>query len=121
MKRNTSVDIFAISDLAIAALHALGLLFMVIALVYGIFFSGDAEEEVFMGVLGSIIIIVPLLAGLVVYGSAGFGLIKRKSWGYYMHIAASVLAFFSVLLIAYAVVSFVFVFKPEFRQEFFVD
>ncbi|TES91099.1 MAG: hypothetical protein E3J87_08490 [Candidatus Cloacimonadota bacterium] len=119
MKRNTTVDIFGVINFALAGLNCLMVLFFILVLIYGIFFSGDTEAEIKNGVIGSIILIGPFLIGFAIYLSAGVGLMKRRVWGYYMHIAASIMAFFSIILIAYTVVSLIFVFKPEFREEFF--
>jgi hypothetical protein len=119
--RNTAVDIFGIIDLVLAGLNGLAILLMLVVLAYGIFGSGDPEEEIISGVYGCIIIMVPLLIGFIIFLSAGLGLMRRKIWGYYMHIVASVISFFTFILLAYSILSFVFLFQPDFRRDFFPD
>ena len=119
MKRNTTVDIFAVINFVLAGLHCLMILFFIIVLIYGIFFSGDTDEDLLAGVVGSTMFLLPVTIAFSVYLAAGLGLLKRRTWGYYMHIAASILAVFSIILIAYTIISLVFVIKPEFREEFF--
>lgn len=117
-KEHSAVDIFAVIDFALAGLHALCILLMIAVLVYGIFFSGDTEEEISQGVRGFLIVTIPLLLGFGIFFSAGLGLLKRKLWGYYVHIVAAVLSFFTLVLLLYSVICFVFIFKPGFRSEF---
>ena len=88
------------------------------ALIYGIWFSGDPRDEIAAGVAGSLMILLPLFVGCVVFLIAGIGLVKRQVWGYYLHIAASVLAAFSCLGIVYTVLAFVFAFRADFKAEF---
>lgn len=121
MKRNTTVDIFGVIDLVLAGINALAILLMLVVLAYGVFASGDPEEEIISGVYGCIIIMAPLLIGFGVFLSAGLGLIKRKRWGYYMHITAAVISFFTFVLLLYSILSLVFIFRPEFRDCFFAQ
>ena len=119
MKRDSSVDIFAAINFSLAGLSCLFILLFILVLVYGIFFSGDTEEEILSGTLGFIILILPATIGFIIYLIAGIGLHNRRTWGYYMHIVGSVLSFFTIILVAYSIISLVFVFKPEFREQFF--
>ncbi len=82
MKRNSSVDTFAVINFSLAGLSSLFILLFIFVLVYGIFFSGDTEEEVLSGVIGSIILISPAAIAFIIYLIAGIGLHKRRTWGY---------------------------------------
>ncbi len=119
MKKNSVVDIFGVIDLVLASLFALCILLLVAVLIYGVYFSGDTEEEIMLGVQGFAMVTLPLLIGFGIFLIAGLGLIKRNTYGYYIHIAAAAISFFTFILLLYSIISFVFIFKPEFREEFF--
>ena len=119
MKRDSSVDIFAVINFSLAGLSALLIILFILVLVYGMFFSGDTEEEILSGTIGFVILISPAIIAFIIYLIAGIGLHKRRTWGYYMHIVGSVLSFFTIILVAYTIISLVFIFKPEFREQFF--
>jgi hypothetical protein len=51
-KKNTTADIFGIMDIVLGLWHGLAALLMIGVLVYGVFFSGDTEQEIMEGVIG---------------------------------------------------------------------
>jgi hypothetical protein len=65
--------------------------------------------------------VVPSFICFLTFLLAGIGLIMRKTWGFFLHIAGSVLAIVSVIFIPYAVVSLIFSFRPAFKNIFFSD
>jgi hypothetical protein len=118
-RSNTSVGVFAAVNFVFGSIFLFFILFMLLGLIYGVFFSGDPKEQIIEGVVGCIIIIVPSLAGLVIYGLAGYGLIKKTTWGYYLHVTGAVLAIFSCVGIIYSVIALVFAFREDFKSVFF--
>jgi hypothetical protein len=118
MEKSMTVNAFAVMNFVFAGILIIIALIFGIVLIYGIFFSGDTEEEIESGVMGCVILTIPLLIGIGAYLSAGIGLLKRKKWGYYLHIAAAILSFFTLILIAYTIVALIFAFRPEFQNEF---
>lgn len=119
MTKNSNVSTFAVLDFLFSGLALVGILCICAVLVYGIFFSGDPRGEIAAGVFGCFVLLLPLSVGFIVFLIAGIGLLKRKTWGYYLHIVASVLAVFSCIGIVYTVFALVFAFRPEFKSEFF--
>ena len=119
MKTNPTVKIFAVIDLLLAGLSLIGLCVLSLTWIYGIFFSGDPAQDKLIGSIGMLIYILPVLFGFVVFLFAGMGLWKEKTWGYYLHIAAAVLAAFSLIGIVYTVFALIFAFQPEFKAVFF--
>jgi hypothetical protein len=92
---------------------------MACVLVFGVLYSDDQGKDLADGIVGCIVLGLPMLAGVVVYFIAGLGLSKRRSWGYYFHLAGAVLTALSCLGIVYTVLAFVFALKPEFQEAFF--
>lgn len=88
-------------------------------LVYGIFYSGDPPEEIMAGVSGSVVIGLPGLLGLVVFPTAGIGLLKRSTIGYYAHFVGAIIMAFSCLGIVYTVFALMHATQPAFRAHFF--
>ena len=119
MSRKSNVTTFAVLDFLFSGLALVGILFFCAVLLYGIFLSGDSRGEIAAGILGCFILLLLLSVGFSVFLIAGIGLLKRKTWGYYLHIVASVLAVFSCIGIVYTVFSLIFAFRLEFKSEFF--
>jgi hypothetical protein len=119
MDKKVTVDVFGVINLVIAGIYVLGVILVIITVVYGVFLSGDTELEIEEGIMGGILVLTPLLIGVAVYLTAGIGLMKRRMWGYYVHIGGAILAFFSIILIAYTIIALIFAFRPEFKDEFY--
>jgi hypothetical protein len=66
-----------------------------------------------------VFLIVPSFLSLLAFVFAGIGLFMRKSWGFYLHTACSLLAILSVVFIPYAIISLILSFKPAFKEIFF--
>ncbi len=116
--QGSAITAFTVINFAFAGIALMGLAMILLALVYGVFFSGDEGEELMAGVFGSVFIGFFLLAGIVVYLGAGIGLAKRRRWGYYLHIAGAVMAVMYCCGVVYTVVALIFALKPEFKDEF---
>lgn len=148
-KKNSVVDIFATLDFVMSGLAFLGVLIITTVITYGIFYSGDKKETILAtvgflliyGIIGAISFIGFLIAGI--------GLLQRKKWGYYLHIIASALQFytytgfvfsmcdvaifekllhinanflndnFSISGAAYAIIAIIFALTPKFKKQFF--
>jgi hypothetical protein len=113
------ITVFAILNFVLAGVCTLWLLFIATALIYGIGFSGDEGQELVYGVLGCVAAAAPGLLGLVVYFVAGFGLLHRKAWGYYFHLAGAGFAALSCIGIIYTVFAIVFALRPGFSAALF--
>jgi hypothetical protein len=114
-----AITVFAVLNFALAGLSALWLLFWIGILVYGIGFSGDEGKELAAGVIGTAVLGLPGLAGLFVYVLAGFGLLRRAAWGYYLHFIGAALAALTCIGLIYTVLAIVVATQPDFRQAFF--
>jgi len=119
METNPTVKTFAVIDLLLAGLSLLGLCALSAAWFYGLFLSGDPAQDKLIGSIGMFIYTLLVLSIFIVFLSAGMGLWKEKTWGYYLHIAAAVLAAFSLIGIVYTVFALIFAFRPEFKAVFF--
>ena len=58
------------------------------------------------------------LSALVALTAGGIGMIRRKTWGYYSHVAGSALVAFTGLGIIYTIPSLVIALRPAFREYF---
>ena len=119
MGTNPTVKIFAIINMLLAGLGLLGLCALSLGWIYGIFFSGDPARVKILGSLSILVYSIPIGFGFALFLSAGIGLWKEKTWGYYLHIAAAVLAAFSLIGIVYMIFALIFAFQPEFKAVFF--
>jgi hypothetical protein len=113
------ISAFAGLNFAFAAICLLGVLGMGGVLIYGIFYSGDEGSELAAGVFGSLIVASPAALGVVVYSLAGFGLLRRRTWGYYAHLAGAVLAALTCVGAIYTIVALIFSTRSEFSSAFF--
>ena len=118
MNTQSHVPIFAALNFVFAALALFGMLTVIPIMIYGIFFSGDPKDEMIQGAVGCIMLLMPLFIGFVIYLLSGIGLVKRRVWGYYMHVIGSFLALFSCIGMIYTIISLIFAFRPEFRTAF---
>jgi hypothetical protein len=114
-----AITVFAALNFVLAGLCAVWLLLVGAILVYGIGFSGDRGKELATGIAGCVLFALPGLLALVIYLPAGFGLLRRRNWGYYLHCAGAVLAAFTCIGLVYAVPAFLFALQPEFSTPFF--
>ena len=117
MSAADEIRIYTTLNFVFSALSFLGLLPLGGILIYGIYYSGDPQEEVMMGILGTIFLAVPLLILGTVFLMAGIGLKNRKPWAWGMHVAGACLAAFSCLGVIYMIFALISAFKPEFRAE----
>lgn len=109
-----AIGTFAILNLVFAAMASLGVLFFGVIMMFGIYYSGDPEEEVRDGILGSIILSFPFVVGLFVYLTAAIGLYKRTAWGYFFHMASAILTALSCIGIVYTFFAITWAAKPGF-------
>jgi hypothetical protein len=115
----SAIGAFAGLNFAFAGISLIGALLMGGVLIYGIFFSGDQGSDLAAGIAGSLVVAAPAVIGVIVYSLAGFGLLRRRAWGYYFHLAGAVLAALTCIGVIYTIVAFVFASRPEFSASFF--
>lgn len=118
MNSQSHISIFTVLSFVFSGICFVGMLPVFGVMGYGLFYSGDPSEDIIAGIISCLIMILPLFIGFVVFLCAGIGLLKRKGWGFYFHIAGSILAAFSCIGIIYTVFALIFAFKPEFKAEF---
>lgn len=66
-----------------------------------------------------LLFIIPSFLTFLTFLLAGIGLLMRRVWGFFFHIAGSALTILSLIFIPYSVISLVFSLKPAFRELFF--
>lgn len=116
----SQIGLFAVLNFLLAGIALLGCALVCLLLLYGIFFSGDPIDEII--ILTIVIFFLGLLPNgiaFVLFLLAGIGLLRRKVWGYYTHIAAAILAALSIIGLVYTIPALIYSFKPEFRVGFF--
>lgn len=113
--RNTSVTVFAVFNLVFAILTFGGVAFWLLMVFNGLFGSDPKARE---AVGGFVIFLVPNLISFLLFLPAAIGLMKRRTWGYYAHLAAAVLAGFSCIGLLYTVPALIMAFRPEFKNDF---
>jgi len=116
-----AIAVFSALNFVLAGLCLVWILLFVVVLIYGVFYSGDKGKDLIAGVMGTIIIVSPGLIGIIIYLVGGLGLLKRWTFGYYVHLVGAVLAGFSCVGLVYTVFAFVYLFRPEFSEEFFPE
>jgi hypothetical protein len=121
VQRDTSIPVFITLNFTLAGLSVLWLAFWACVLVFGVLTSGDPPEEVRDGVIGSIFLAAPALIGVILYTLAGFGMIKRSRWAYYVHLVGACLAGLSCIGLAYTIPAIMIAQRPSFRAEFFPE
>jgi hypothetical protein len=92
---------------------------MSLGMFFGVYFSGDTGQELAMGLLGLLLLGLPGLFGAIVYLPAGLGLLFRRAWGYYFHLAGAVLAALTCVGVIYTIPALLFALRPEFTMAFF--
>ena len=112
---------FIALNFTLAGLSVLWLAFWGCVLVFGIMMSNDPPDEVMAGVLGSVILAAPALIGVFLYSFAGYGMVKRRRWAYYVHLVGACVAGLSCLGLAYTIPAVMIAQRPRFRAEFFPD
>ena len=115
----SAIRVLAIVNFVLAALAGIVILLLGVILVYGVVYSGDSRQEIAKGVVGSIVLAVPVVFACCVYTLAGFGLLRRRSWGYYLHIVGAVLAIFTCLGAVWTVVGLRVALRDDFKEEIF--
>lgn len=113
------ITVYATVDFVLAGVCLLWALILASVLVYGVFFSGDTGRELAEGVVGCIVLGSPSLLGIPVFLLAGLGLVRRRTWGYVLHIIGAVLAALTCVGIIYTVFALIHAFRPEFSTAFF--
>ena len=118
-QRSGAVPVFVALNFVLAALSFVGVIGTFALIVYGVYYSGDTGEELAAGVFGSLMIGLPAMAGSVIYTLAGVGLMRRRPWGYYMHMVGAGLAVLSCVGVLYAIPAILFAVQSSFKDEFF--
>jgi hypothetical protein len=119
--RDSSIPVFVALNFTLAGLAVLWIVLLGCVLVFGIVMSGDPPDEIRDGVIGTIILAAPAVVGAPLYAFAGFGLLKRRTWGYYVHLVGACLAGLSCLGLAYTIPAILMAQRATFRAEFFPD
>jgi hypothetical protein len=68
-----------------------------------------------------VIIASPALVGMFLYAFAGYGMVKRRRWAYYVHVVGACLAGLSCIGLAYTIPAIMMAQRPSFRAEFFPE
>lgn len=121
MQRDTSIPVFIALNFTLAGLSILSVALWVCVMLFGILASNDPPDEVAAGVLGCVILSVPALIGAVLYSFAGYGMLKRRRWAYYVHLVGACLAGVSCIGLAYTIPAIMIAQRPTFRAEFFPE
>lgn len=112
------IHAFAVADFALAALAGIWALAFLGLLLWGIFFAEGQPEDVSLGVAGSLLLVVIGLGAAAVFAAAGYGLLRRATWGYYTHLVAAALVALTCWGIPYSIAAILFAARPEFRAPF---
>jgi hypothetical protein len=120
-QRDTSIPVFIALNFTLAGLSIVWVALWACVLIFGIVMSGDPPDEVMAGVLGSIILAAPAVVGAVLYAIAGYGMVKRRRWAYYVHLVGACLAGLSCIGLAYTIPAIMMAQRPSFRAEFFPE
>jgi hypothetical protein len=121
VQRDTSIPVFIALNFTLAGLSVLWLAFWACVLVFGVMMSNDPPEEVMYGVLGSVMLASPALIGVFLYTFAGYGMVKRRRWAYYVHLVGACVAGLSCIGLAYTIPAIMIAQRPSFRGEFFPE
>jgi hypothetical protein len=105
---------FAAFNFGFAMISLIWVIIMACVLVYGVRFSGDTGGELAAGVIGAAVFALPGLFGVVVFLGAGWGLLQRRIWGYYLHLVGAALACVTCIGLVYGVIALVLALRPEF-------
>ena len=110
------MTVFAWINLGLAVqMVMLGVLFAAASL-FGALFSGDPlEDRVAGGILGALFSIY-FLAAASVHVAACVGLLRRRRWGFYLHVAAALMEIFTCWGTTYTIVAVIFALQDDFRQ-----
>ena len=95
----------------------MGVLAFTMLLGYVLYFSGAHGAELARRILGGVLLGAPFIAGFVVYSLAGWGLVRRKAWGYFFHVAGTILALFSCFGLLWTLIGLGIAMTPPFRAE----
>lgn len=118
-QRDTSIPVFIAINFVLGGIGALWSLFFLLVMIFGVIFSGDPPEEIMYGIIGSLMLGLPGVVACVVYLAAGVGMVKRRRWAYYLHLAGACIAALTCLGLAYTVPAMIMAQRPTFRAEFF--
>jgi hypothetical protein len=69
-----------------------------------------------VGAIGMLILYLPALVTLPI---AGVGLIMRRPWGYYSHLAGAALVAISIFGVIYTIPALAIALQPNFKDHFF--
>jgi hypothetical protein len=127
---------FAIADLIISALLLIVMSIMTVAIAIaldemcdgawgfnqrlGRVPSPDGRDETRLFLLQMLGMLAGYFAGFVTMADGGIGMLRRRIWGYYAHLAGSVLVVITGLGIIYAIPSLLITRQPSFRAYFTV-
>ena len=119
-ERDSSIPVFIAMNFTLAGIAVIWVAFWVCIMIFGMM-SGDPPDEVAAGVLGSIVLASPALLGAIVFAAAGYGMVKRRRWAYYVHIVGACIAGLSCIGLAYTIPAIMMAQRPSFRAEFFPE
>src|SRR4051812_27039703 len=103
-----AIVVFTSLNLVLAGLSLVWALMLAAVLVSAVFFPDDKERDVAATVVGSVVLGLPGVLGVIVYSAACLGLMRRRAWGYYFHLGGAVLAAFTCLGVVYTILAFLF-------------
>src|SRR5687768_6173007 len=119
--RDSSVPAFIALNFALAVLAVMWMAVWGWRVVHATMLGGDPPDEVPNVVHGCIILITPAVVAAPLYAFAGFGLLKRRPWGYYVHLVGACAAGLSCVGLAYTIPALITSQRPAFRAEFFPE
>ncbi len=111
--------VFATLNFALAGLCLFWVLFWCLVMVVAAHDPALQGERRASTMLGGVILSLPGAFGLVVYLTAGIGLVRRAAWGYYAHLGAAWLAALTCVGAIYTAVAVPYALRAEFYEEFF--
>lgn len=111
-----AVEVFAVLNLILAGLTFI-IWVLICLLLLSDFFSSEIDGETVIGVF--MIILLPGLISFFLFLLSGIGLLRRRVWGYYVHLSGAILMALTIVGLIYAIPALIFMFKPAFRARFF--
>jgi Zn-dependent protease len=103
--------LFAVALLVVCALFGL-------VLIYGVGFSGDPASEVVPIAIALMLFILGIASGAALFITAGVGLLRRRRWGYVLHLVGAGLLACTLVGLIYSVPAFICACLPPFRTQF---
>ena len=120
-KRPKLLIFFAIWNFVLAFL-AFGFILLMILPAYLRLHVPHHIEQPEAGIVSMLIMVIfPSFIAFLTFLAAGIGILRKRAWGFYFHVAGTGMASLTMILAPYSVISFILSFKPYFKGEFFPE